>query len=702
MTSNVKYISDSTAAYIVAVVFCVCFLLTGMVQPLAAQHLENTVTGRVKNNGTIRFKSDSGRYKNDAPLTSITNNVIEFAGQNNLFTDLAGSQFNTNALGQNALWRVPGMVRYALKDGRAQLVQQRYYTNLEMSDSSDKQIPDSVFVSEWYTIFLSGPRTYSGTFFYDGNLRQIIMQEKGLSGTVNRYNNLTFQNGPKTVASGSEVWMDGIFFTDSLSPSTIEGDFHWGSKSYLHSRAELIIGGTLTAGNDISDLHANVDVRRGTFIIKDDAGLVTIFPIATLTTEDNVAAELVMGKNTKMDVRGSFVNLHGPLVNTTFDITSLVNYIGLQDPQIMQATALTNPYGNLRTATTVKNASGDIHVAGTLSVNDTNVVMVPYTMNLTLGDASYTNNAEVVGNFRRRLTGAVLNTTYMYNNSETFFQYTTIPQELALDVRPTTRPNDYDMTTDVFRKVTVSHTGDWKAKVRVGYKAEDIPATWGPLTAERLLKIYNAYPAPNERSTKLTPTLPPTYDRRPLLLSTGIAYVELTGIQNNGPDNLRLDNGNDLLLRGSRDTLRAAASGRWSNPFTWDEAREPEPLDRVIIDGFTVHTGYVRANDNYAIEERWPDSMAVSVTISNTPASTLTFGSVGSFNTFSLVPNAVVTLTNQRVAPTLVPTLTQDITAADIDGGLIVYPASNFTAPNLILTLGATAFNAGTLQIGVK
>lgn len=692
----------TTAAHYVAVVFCMVFAFCQFTTPLAAQHLENRITGKVKNNGTIRFKSDSGAYKNAAPYTAITNNVIEFAGTNNLFTDLQGFQRYSTVLGQSPAWRVPGMVRYALNKPSTQEVQQRYYTNLEMADSSFKQIPDSVFVGAWYTIFLSGPRTYSGTFFYDGSLRQYIMQEKGLSGTVNRYNNLTFINGPKTVAFGSEVRMDGIFFTDSVSPSSIEGEFYWGSKSYLHSPAEMVVGGTLTSGNDISELHAHVDVRDGKFVVKDDAGLVTVFPTVTLTTHDRPTAELIMGANTKMDVLGVFTNLHGPLTNTTFDTTSLVNYAGLQQPQIIQATALSHPYGHLRTAFTEKNSSGDVHVASTLSVNDTNVVMIPYSMNLTLGRASYTNNSEVIGAFRRRLANADTLTAYTYNNTETFAQFVLIPQDLTMDVRPMSNPNDYDPTTDVNRKITVTYTGDWKAKVRVGYKAEDIPSTWGPLTAERLLKMYNSYPIPTPRSIKLTPTLPPTYSRRPLPLSTGIAYVELSGIQNNGPDNLRLDNGNDLLLRGSRDTLRAVASGRWSNPFTWDEAREPEPLDRVIIDGFTVHTGYVRANDNYAVEERWPDSMAVSVTISNTMNSALTFGFIGSFNTFSLVPNAAVVLENQRIATTLVPTAVMDLSAANIDGGLIVYPGSTFTAPNLILTPGATAFNAGVLQVGVK
>jgi hypothetical protein len=80
---------------------------------LNAQHLENRSTGVVRNTGTIRFRSDTGKYKNDAPLANISNNVVEFAGTDNAFTDLNGNTKNTTALGQSPQWRVPGMVRYA-------------------------------------------------------------------------------------------------------------------------------------------------------------------------------------------------------------------------------------------------------------------------------------------------------------------------------------------------------------------------------------------------------------------------------------------------------------------------------------------------------------------------------------------------------------------------------------------------------------
>lgn len=663
------------------------------------QHLENNATGTVNNLGTIRFKSDTGKFKNAAPYSAIINNVIEFTGSDNRFTDLVGVEKVTTALGQDRAWRIPGLVRYKRTQGSQQL-HARSYTDLEVADDAQKLIPDSVLVGGSYTITASGPRQYSGTFFYDGAQPQFVTSERGLSGNVDRYHHLSLILGPKVLRQPDEVRMDGVFNSDTSSPLDVEGDFFWGTRSFARAPIRVVLDGQLTTGSDISELYANVDVEEGKFIVADDADTVSIMPAAILAIHASDRAELFVGRNARVDVYGGFTNRHAPLTNTTFDQTSLVHYTGVQPQQIMQANASSHPYGNVRTSRGLKGASGDVHLASALSVNDSNVVMIPYTMSLLLGAASYTNNTEVVGAFRRQLAGAVVDVDYVYNNEETIFRYRTIPTSLTLDVRPNTRPNAYDPLTDIHRKVTLTASGEWMATVRIGYKASDIPSTWSTTTTESLLKMYNAYGPPNERALKLTPTLPPTYGRRVLAQSTGIAYLELFGIQSAGPDNIRVDNGNDILLRGSRDVLRAIASGRWSNPFTWDEAREPEPIDRVIIDGFTVHVGYVRANDNYAIQELYPDSLSSAVTVSNTANSSLLFGSTNTFNAFSYVPNGNVGIAILRQAATNPPMLLQDISAANIDGGLLVYPGSSVILPNLTVGPAATVFNAGTLQVG--
>lgn len=664
------------------------------------QNLENRFNGTVKNSGVIRFYSDSGQFKNSARVASLTNNLIEFHGTNNRFTDLDGNTQRTTAFGQDRMWRVPGLVRYT-RAIDSQNVQARFYTDLDVADSARKNIPDSVFVGSVYTITLSGPRTYSGTFYYDGSAPQYIAPENGLSGTTDRYHNLSLLFSPKTVRASDEVRMDGEFNSDNLSEFIVEGHMFWGSLSTTRAPIRIRSGGTLTTGWGFSALFADVEVVDGHFIIPDLADSVVLYPNSAFALLPLSSAQLIMGDSTHFELYGGFANLYPPLSNVSFSGSSLVHYAS-DRPQTIQATSSAHPYGNLRTSRSIKSASGNVHLATNLEVLDTNVVMVPHSMNMRLGTADYTNNAEVVGAFRRDLIGADTSVAYRFNNEHTLMRYAVVPQSLAMDVRPITRPNAYDNTTDVFRKITVTYVGDWTAVVRAGYKDSDIPTTWVPETAERLMKMYNAYGLPNESAIKLTPTVPPTYQRRAAPGGGQLGFVELVGIRNSGADNLRLNSGNDLLLRASRDVLKAVASGRWSNPFTWDEAREPESIDRVIIDGFTVHAGYARASDNYIIPEAWPDSMSMNVVIGALPNSSLLVGSTGTFNTFSLVPGIRVALTANRVGPGLIQTANQDLSAVDIDGGLIVYSGSTFITPNLTLTPAATVFNGGVLQIGIR
>ena len=154
------------------VTLCVMALCVGA-PTASAQHLENNTLGKVNNRGTIRFKSDTGKFKNAAPYTSVTSNVIEFTGTNNRFTDLSDVDKFTTALGQDRSWRIPGLVRYKRTGGLQQL-HARSYTDLEVADDAQKFIPDSVLVGGSYTITVSGPRQYTGTFLYDGAQPQFL------------------------------------------------------------------------------------------------------------------------------------------------------------------------------------------------------------------------------------------------------------------------------------------------------------------------------------------------------------------------------------------------------------------------------------------------------------------------------------------------------------------------------------------------
>jgi hypothetical protein len=178
-------------------------------------------------------------------------------------------------------------------------------------------------------------------------------------------------------------------------------------------------------------------------------------------------------------------------------------------------------------------------------------------------------------------------------------------------------------------------------------------------------------------------------------------FVQVSGVVDVGPDNQRLDSGNDLLLRATRDTMRAIASGRWSNPFTWDEAREPEPIDRVIIDGFTVHAGFVRDNDRYAVNEAYPDSLVRSILIGQRASTSLLIGSTGTFSSFSLVPEASSYITVQRSGTQRVSLQTQDVSAANLDVGLLIYRGATLSTPLLTVDPLSTVFNGGYLVVGM-
>ena len=383
-----------------------------------------------------------------------------------------------------------------------------------------------------------------------------------------------------------------------------------------------------------------------------------------------------------------------------FHPSSLIAFDAVR-PQQLQATVAASAYGNMKTSASRKTARGDIWVERSLTVHDSDVVMVPHTLSMTLGAATYRNDAEVIGALRRVLAGGDTSTTYVYNNTNTSMKFEQRPAELTMDVRPTTPPNAYNPLTDVERKITVSYQGVLRATVSAGYTSSDIPATWGPDASERLMKLYNAYGPPLPRAFKLAPSAPPTYIRRPAGGGSLFGFVQVSGVADTGPDNQRLDNGNDLLLRATRDTLRAIASGRWSNPFTWDEAREPEPVDRVIIDGFTVHTGFVRDNDRYAVNEAYPDSLALLLLLGPRPQTSLLIGSTGSFAQFALVPerSSYVTVLRSGIAPSSL--VIQDTSALNLDVGLLVYRGASFTTPLLTIAPQATAFNGGRLVVGL-
>ena len=675
-------------------------VLLAAISSLHAQHLENNVNGVVRNTGVIRFLSDTGAFRNAAPYAALTNGTLEFLGTSNVFTDLAGNPRGATAFGVTRAWRVPGLVRYARNGAVDQRLQARYYTDLALDSSSVKRIPDSVFVGNIYELNNSGPRRYVGTFFYDGVLPQRITQENGLTSVGNRSNNLTLLFSTKRVQDLDEVRMDSVFINDAASSVDVNGSMYWGTRAQTSAVLRIDSAGLLVSGSGVSRIGADIDVRNGLLTVSDRSDSMILEQPATLRIQASPTARLGVGEQAQVIVRGDFINTYAPLTNMQFHPSSLIAFDAVQ-PQQLQATVAASAYGNMKTSASRKTARGDIWLERSLTVNDSDVVMVPYTLSMKRDQASYRNDAELIGALRRDLVGFDTSVTYVYNNAYTSMKFERAPSVLTMDVRPLTAPNAYNPLTDVQRKITVSYQGTMVATVSAAYKASDIPTTWGPNASERLMKLYNAYGPPLPRAFKLAPTAPPTYVRRAAGVGSLFGFVQVSGIADTGPDNLRLDSGNDLLLRATRDTMRAIASGRWSNPFTWDEAREPEPIDRVIIDGFTVHAGFVRDNDKYAVNEAYADSMARSILIGRRANTSLLIGSTGSFSSFSLVPEATSYLTVQRGGTQTVSLQVQDVSAANLDVGLLVYRGATLFTPLLTVEPLSTVFNGGQLVVGL-
>jgi hypothetical protein len=699
-------------------------------------NLVNTSTGVINNTSTgrIRFVSNTGQFRNaQSNIANITNNGwFIFEGTDNLFTDGTGNASGSTALGVACDFRVPGNMRYTASAG-TQNAQARYYTNLEMDGPSAKAIPDAVYVSGTYNVTAtSGNRTYSGTFYYDGTGPQTIFAETAASGPDNRYNNLAIMTGSGACAAGTSTKT----IADNQTISLL-GDF-----SSADNRTTLLLEGQLfavnvtangpitindpTPGTTFAELRttgiatyyaANVTVTAGLFNVA--GGTATVQSGATLSLANSTNANLQLGANTTLDIAGDLQNNLPARTNWNFDATSTIGFTRTADGQTIPYTVASNPYGNVYTSGGTKSteSGGDVIMAGNLTVqSDSIAVASTRVWNMTNPSATVTYsgagaNSEIVGQMQR----AISNTpgpSYTFNNAQTQVTFTagTPPTTMTLAVFPRNNPNHYDNTTDVQRRVTVSWSGsnNWTATFRVGYKTSDIPTTWGTSVNQSNLRFYES-PATNPPPPG-TPEKVSTANQynRSAASGANLGYIELAGIQGTGTaaPNGRgfIASGNDLLLRGGPSVFYPIASGRWSNPNTWDEGVEPSPSDEVVINGFTVHVGYVRAIDNYSVNEAYPNQLAAKITIGSSPNSALLFGSTSGAKTFSLnvgagVPGEII---NNRAGTATITSGTPDTGSSPIDAGLVVYTTSGneITLQAKSLQNNGTLFNFGEIEVG--
>jgi hypothetical protein len=619
-------------------------------------------------------------------------------------------------------------MRYTASSG-TQNVQARYYTNLEMDGPSAKAIPDAVYVSGTYNVVSgSGNRTYSGTFYYDGTGDQTIFAETATSGSFNRYNNLEIRTGSgacavgtstKTIADNQTISLIGDFSSADGTTlllqgqlfavnATANGPITINDPTPAATLAELRTTGAATT------YAANVTVTAGLFNVA--GGTATVQSGATLSLANSTNAQLQLGANTTLDIAGDLQNGWPARTNWTFDATSTISFTKIADGQTIPYTVASNPYGNVYTSGGTKSteSGGDVVMAGNdLTVQSGNITVASTRVwNMTSASATVTYsgagaNSEIVGRMQRAISGTP-GPSYTFNNAQTQVTFTagTPPTTMTLAVFPQTNPNNYDNTRDVRRQVTVSWGGsnNWTATFRVGYKTSDIPSTWDPSVNQSNLRFY-------ESPTSGTPEKVSTGNayNRSAASGANLGYIELAGIQGTGtavPNGFRyITSGNDLLLRGGPSVIYAIAHGRWSNPATWDEGVEPSPSDEVVIDGYTVHAGYVRATDNYGGNEANPTQLATRITIGSSPNSALLFGSTSGARTFSLnvgagSPGEII---NNRVGTATITSGTPDTGSSPIDAGLVVYTTTGneITLQARSLQNNGTLFNFGEIEVGL-
>lgn len=692
------------------------------------RHLINQSSGQINNQGTIRFTHNTGEFRNgNATIAQITNaGWFEFRGTDNKFTDLASNPNGTTALGSACDFRVPGNMRYFAPSG-SQNVQARYYTNLEMAGPGTKAIPDAVYVAGTYNVVGgSGDRTYSGTFYYDGTGDQTIFPETAVSGSVNRYNNLAIMTGSgacaggsstKTIPDNSTIALLGNFSSAPNTTLLLEGQLF---------AADVIAQGPITIndptpGTTFAELRttgtasyaANVTVTAGQFHVQ--GGTATVQSGATLSLANSANAQLQLDNGTTLDIAGVLQNNYPARTNWTFDAGSTLRFTNTAAGQTIPYTVASNPYGNVYTSGGTKSTEngGDVYVAGNLTVESDNITVASgrtWIMTSTTATVTYSGagaNSEIVGAMQRAIGGAG---AYTFNNAQTVVTFTagTLPSTMTITDLPGTNPNNYDNTRDVQRKVTVSWAGsnDWTATFRVGYKESDIPGTWGAGVSQSNLRFYES-PAAG------TPEKVSTGNAYNRLAAAGgnLGYIELAGIQGTAtavPNGFGyIASGNDLLLRGGPSIFYAVSHGRWSNPGTWDEGVEPSPTDEVVIDGFTVHAGYVRTIDNYAVAEANPTQLAARITIGPSTNSALLFGSTSGPKTFALNfgPGIPGELINNRQGGATIASGSPDTGNLPIDAGLVVYTTAGnevtLQIPSgLTNAAGATIHNFGTIEVG--
>ncbi|MCU0428053.1 MAG: hypothetical protein MUF71_20770 [Candidatus Kapabacteria bacterium] len=608
----VKSLQNSAQAASILLVFAFTYT--------SAQDLVNEGSGRFTNStgAVIRFRASQGQFRNDNPEAAQTLNrgTIEFLGADNRFTGAA-------SMGRNQMSRVGGLVRYAATEVTAQFqqIQARWYSNLSLEGSAIKRVPDGVRIggeTAQTGVFTAsgGSRQYSGTLYFDNSAAQTIPGGES-------YQNVEIARGreSKRVAENTTVQTRGFFRQDTSNNAGLEvlGMLSIGADGFFSRTSEnkgrisigtsanlrvqntlspqmLIQSGVLNVGVEELSVYAGVvaTMQERASIIVQTSSTLRLYAASSTTHGsvrlNNAESELLLWGNIHNDLQ-SRTNAH-------FHPQSTVLYAS-STAQTLMPTSLTQPYGDL----TLQNAHktllhGIVALAGTLRVdsvaadmgNGSLIMLTPS------ADALYTGQGEVRGAMMRILA----NTTdrYTFNNAETRFTASSAvrPLSMTMTILPETLPDEYLPQNDVRRHVRLewrdSLQAAWTGTLRLGYRTNEITAPFQADNENVLGMVATTGTSAQTQQVRRLAGFAVTR-RSARTLSTGLGFVEQQGLTNAASTPYSLISGEDLILRGIRETVRSVQNGRWSNPTTWNVLREPDSGDSVEIT-HSIHLGFRR------------------------------------------------------------------------------------------------------------
>ncbi len=568
---------------------------------------------------------------------------------------------------------IDGTVDYgAIANGQA--VPGFYYTRLVLT-GGNKDVADGVRITgtECATPLSAYPDlanypyyetvtnvSYTGTFYYVGTgpASQTIYPQYSLAGgQPNNYAILDLSGGgPKDILAGDEIGASAVNSATGTSLS-IAGVLNTGTGT--STLAGLVTldnaAAEFNVGNGDVNFNGNLTVNTGTLAVTGTGDAI----IGATSTLNLVGTSSVvnLAANTDLVVTGTFTN-GGDGTNLDFDCASNVTYNGTSLQSIVPTIA-SNAYGNLIMSASNKQSGtssygSNIHLCTNFSLSNGNLDMKNATTSGTLYMTSVAVNPnygyalngttvtgthleEVYGQFVRTNgtagTTALPNTMLRFNNANTEVTLASAannPKSMEFGVRVDVMPFNHEPTKDLDRKVNLQYAGntaDFTYALKVGYNFNDFP--WTATNTQTTVRMYES-DASSTGVEKIGTGQVPT--RGSAVDGSALGYVSIAGIGNapsgTVPNGLGIfESGNDVLLRTGPTTFYTVASGRWTNPNTWDEGAIPQALDDaeirhsvyVGIDAPFINTHYVAGdgdnnstNNTKSEKDAYPSNVAAA------------------------------------------------------------------------------------------